>query len=541
MRERLKGSEPVILVGAHSALSAKLVEEAGFDGVWVSGFEVSASYGIPDANLLTMTENMEVAKQINGGIGIPVIADCDNGYGNVINVIRTVEGYEGIGLGGICIEDNIFPKRCSFYVGVKRELASIEEHVGKIRAAKSRQVDGDFMVIARTEALIAGWGLEEAYRRALAYAEAGADAILLHSKDKDVRQLENFSKMWDHRVPLVAVPTIYKEATAGELYDLGYKIIIFANHGLRASIKAMRKVFSVLKRELKASSVDGEIVSLEEVYGLVGVKEMKEDEDLFLPVGAEKITAIILAAGFEKELLPLIEEKPKTMLDIKGKSILERQVNCFNQLNIKDIVVVRGYQKEKIDLPNIRYYDNDDYEKTYILHSLFLAQEEMKDRVVVSYGDILFEEVVLQKLLKSEYDITLVVDRAFLEGYKSLSESEVVDMELVECEGEGQGIQRIGKGGIIIPEKAYGEFIGLAMFSQNGINILKQTYRSIQYSKHKNQPFHTSQSFNTACFTDLIQEIVQQGHHVKAVEIYKGWLEINTFEDYKKSWIYTPS
>src|SRR3990170_2706953 len=133
-----------LAAGAHDALSAKLAQEAGFDAV-----------------------------------GIPVIADCDNGYGNAINVMRTVAEFERAGAAGVCIEDNEFPKRCSFYSGVRRDLVPTEEHVRKIEAAKSAQRRPEFVVIARTEALIAGWGLDEALARARAYAAAGADAILV--------------------------------------------------------------------------------------------------------------------------------------------------------------------------------------------------------------------------------------------------------------------------------------------------------------------------------------------------------------------------
>src|SRR5262245_29386603 len=207
LREALRENRPLLVTGAHSALSARLVERAGFDGVWASGFEISATFAIPDANILTMSENLEVAKAMVEAVSIPVVADCDNGYGNAVNVVRTVQEYEKAGIAAICIEDNIFPKRCSFYAGVKRELATVEEHAGKIRAAKDAQRSRDFVVIARTEALIAGWGMEEALKRARAYAEAGADAILIHSKAKTPDELWEFARHWQSDVPLVSVPT----------------------------------------------------------------------------------------------------------------------------------------------------------------------------------------------------------------------------------------------------------------------------------------------------------------------------------------------
>src|SRR4029077_273167 len=166
----LLGRESIALAaGAHDALSAKLAEQAGFDAIWASGFGISAVQAVPDANILTLTETLEAVRRIVGAVGVPVIADCDNGYGNAINVMRTTGEFERAGAAGICIEDNEFPKRCSFYAGVRRDLVPAEEHARKVEAATAARHRRDFAVIARTEALIAGLGLEDALRRAHAY------------------------------------------------------------------------------------------------------------------------------------------------------------------------------------------------------------------------------------------------------------------------------------------------------------------------------------------------------------------------------------
>src|SRR5947209_1073541 len=149
LRHLLAKDGPIVATGAHNALSAKLVGEAGFDAVWASGFEISATFATPDADLLTMSESLAMTRTMVGATRVPIIADCDAGYGNAVNVIRTVRQYEAAGVAGICIEDNAFPKRCSFYDG-RRELATAAEHAEKIRAAKSVQESPDFVVIART-------------------------------------------------------------------------------------------------------------------------------------------------------------------------------------------------------------------------------------------------------------------------------------------------------------------------------------------------------------------------------------------------------
>jgi len=289
-----------------------------------------------------------------------------------------------------------------------------------------------------------------------------------------------------------------------------------------------------LKNDPKPASADPFIVSLPEVYEIVGVSDMKENETAYLPVGADKVTAIIVAAGYEEKMMPLIEDKPKAMLDIKGKTLLERQVELLNENNIKDIAVVRGYQKDKINLPNIRYYDNDDYEKNYILSSLFCAEKEMHGKVVFSYSDIIYDKSILQKLLQSESDITLVVDRAWPDHADSLSAEQKEKAELVECKatpeknyrylgGSDQNVVKIGKS--VDKSKAYGEFIGLAMFSEKGIETLKEVYDSVKGKLGEKASFH-----------EMIQEIINAGHTVSITEVYKGWIEINTFDDYKKAW-----
>ena len=543
LRELMRRPGIIKTVGAHDALSAKLIEEAGFDAIWASGFGISASLKcIPDGSFLTMTEQLEVTKNIVEAVSIPVIADCDTGFGNALNVMRTVQEYEKAGIAGICIEDNVFPKRCSFYAGVRRELVSIDEHAGKVRAAKSAQASPDFVVIARTEALIAGWGQEEALRRAEAYAGAGADAVLIHSKSSTFDELRAVARQWSGRVPLVVVPTIFGAVTAEELERHGFKFVIFANQVIRTAIKAMHDTLGVLKRENRAEAVSDRMVTLQEVYDLVGVTKMEEDERKFLPVGTEKITAIIPAAGFEKQLLPLIQDKPKCLLDIKGKTILERQVAALNEVNIKDIAVVRGYQKEKIAFPNLRYYDNDRYEDTGELTSIFCAEQELKGRCLLLYSDIIFETGILLKLLKSSADITIVVDLAWADQRKLPRPHFKPDLVLLDNPPATgyrfvppDGPDRLVKiGQHLDPARAHGEFIGLAMLSERGADQFKSAYKGV--AKNAETPFHEAPSLTKASLTDMLQELVDRGQDVSCLTIYKGWMEVDTFEDYQQAW-----
>jgi phosphoenolpyruvate phosphomutase len=517
--------------------------------VWASGFTISAAqFALPDANILTMTENLDVTRQMVRATTLPVIADCDNGYGNAINVIRTVNEYEAAGVAAISIEDNIFPKRCSFYSGVQRELVSLEEHCGKIRAAKRAQRSPDFMVIARTETLIAGWGMEEALQRATAYAQAGADAILIHSKAPTAAEVMEFARRWSRDTPLVLVPTTYASTPLQEMEAAGFKIVIFANHPVRAAITAMKETLALLRRDGIASRLDPRIATLEEVYDLVGVSDMQTAERDFLPVGAEEVRAIILAAGFEPGLLPLIEDRPKALLDIKGKSILERQIDMLNACNIKDIVVVRGYQKDKFTLPNVRYYDNEHYEKSFDLTSLFCAETEIRGRCLVLYGDILFDRSVLEKLLHSDQDISLVVDRAWYDQHSHAKAGEMPPRPDLVSLGDPpeQGYRflpssaatTVTKIGQHLPAaQAHGEFIGMAMFSPAGTEVLRQAYQRVLQG-YRGGPFHEASALEQASLTDMLQDLIDRGQEVYAVNIYKGWMEVDTFEDYQRAWAY---
>ncbi len=277
----LAQKQNLVVVGAHDGMSGILGERAGFDAIWASGFEISASHGVPDANILDLSDQLAASRRINEAVSIPVIADCDNGYGNAVNVAHAAKKFRAAGIAGICIEDNIFPKRCSFYAG-KRELASAEEHALKIRAAKD-STNGELFVIGRTEAFIAGHSIEDAFERAEAYAQAGADAVLIHSRESTARQLIEFAARWQLPTPLVAVPTTYDTIPAPELHELGYKVVIYANQGMRSAIKAVEESLRILRTTGQASALRDRMVTLKDVFNLVDVRAMEELEQKYMP------------------------------------------------------------------------------------------------------------------------------------------------------------------------------------------------------------------------------------------------------------------
>jgi phosphoenolpyruvate phosphomutase len=284
LKAGLAGPTPVVAVGAHDAMSARLIENSGFDAVWVSGFGVSAmAYGLPDLNLVTMSETLDVTRRIDGITGLPVIVDCDNGYGGLSNVVRTVVEFDRAGVAAVCIEDNLFPKRNSLYQGAAiRELVKTSEQARRLRAAKGAQESEHFTLIARVEALIAGHGIDAAMERAAAYADAGADAILIHSKDKTLVEIEGFLEEWRRAgldVPLVAVPTLFPDFSSSELGDKGFAMVILANHPMRASVKAMQETLERLKPEGRAAAADPHIAKVDEIFALVQTRETIEAEE----------------------------------------------------------------------------------------------------------------------------------------------------------------------------------------------------------------------------------------------------------------------
>jgi phosphoenolpyruvate phosphomutase len=287
LRDGLESGSALVAVGAHDAMTSQLIESYGFDAVWVSGFGVSTmTHALPDLNLVTLTETLDATRKIDAATTLPVIADCDNGFGGLSNVVRTVVEFERAGIAAICVEDNTFPKRNSLYRGEsQRELIPVDEQARRIRAAKQAQETDEFVFIARVEALIAGHGVEAACERADAYVDAGADAILIHSRDKTLFEIEDFLERWEGtgEVPLVAVPTLFPSFTVDRLGEMGFRLVIFANQPMRAAVSAIEQTLDVLRNERRASAADPTIAPVDHVFELVRTKEAIELEEAVTP------------------------------------------------------------------------------------------------------------------------------------------------------------------------------------------------------------------------------------------------------------------
>ena len=278
LRKDLESKSILKVGGAFDAMSAKLVEFYGFDAVWAGSFAISATHAVPDASILTMTEFFDAASNMAETCKIPVIADCDTGYGGPSNVSHMVRKYENAGIAAICIEDKTFPKQNSLLENGQNDLISEKEFVAKIIAAKEAKQDKNFMIIARVEALISGTGMDEALKRATAYEKAGADAILIHSKKKTAEEIFKFADLWEGELPIVVVPTTYDSVKINELVSHKIKMVIHANQTLRAAHASMSRVLKQMIKSDSIKEIKEEISSMEDIFNLQEMYDVKAKE-----------------------------------------------------------------------------------------------------------------------------------------------------------------------------------------------------------------------------------------------------------------------
>ena len=276
---KLLDNQPIVKVcGAYDAMSAKLVELSGFDAVWAGSFAISAINNVPDASILTMTEFFTAASNMANACEIPVIADCDTGYGDATNVRHMVKKYETAGIAGICIEDKTFPKQNSLLEGGNNQLLSEKDFVAKILAANEAKQNNTFTIIARVEALISGIGMEQALKRAYAYEKAGADLILIHSKKITPEEIFEFSDSWKGSTPLVVIPTTYYSVNVDELIEHKIKMVIYANQTLRAAHFALSKLLEQMKSANNMSKLQNQMSSMDDIFKLQEMYDVKSQE-----------------------------------------------------------------------------------------------------------------------------------------------------------------------------------------------------------------------------------------------------------------------
>lgn len=507
---------------AHSGLSAKIVEEAGFSGIWASSLAISANHGIRDSNEASWTQVLEVLEFIVDATSLPVLVDGDSGYGNFNNVRRLVRKLCQRQVAGVCLEDKLFPKTNSF-IGERQRLADKDEFCGRIKAGKDNQSDDDFVIVARTEALISGYGLDEALRRAEAYHAAGADAILIHSKQKTAAEISAFAERWQNRCPLVIVPTTYYSTPTSLFRQLGISTVIWANHNLRASITAMRETCRRIYRDECLQGVEGRIASVQDIFHLVGNDELDAAERRYLP-GRTAAGAIVLAAS-PGDLGVHPSDLPKCMVDVRGQPLLQRLVSTLAESGIRGITVVRGPRKEAISLGSIATIDNDRYEDTGDVYSLACAHRQLDGELVVVPGNILFRRHILDELLAAEGEIVVAVDAlGLLSGARSAPRHLVVaDRPFSGSYLDDQPVRLRSIRQAESTVESCGEWLGLVRFTAQGTAWLSEEIGLIRREG----------LLETADMPLLLNRLAAK-HPVTVHYVAGHWMNVDTLEDRSK-------
>jgi phosphoenolpyruvate phosphomutase len=511
------------LLEAHNGLSAQIVEEAGFPGIWASGLTLAAQFGVRDNNEASWTQIVDMLEFMADATQIPILLDGDTGHGNFNNVRRLVRKLEQRGIAGVCIEDKLFPKTNSFLAEGRQRLAEVDEFRGKIAAAKDTQADPDFCVVARCEALIAGLPMAEALRRAEAYRQAGADALLIHSKLPRPDQVLEFAHEWAGRAPLILVPTTYHGTPVETFRRAGISIAIWANHLLRGAATAMQEVARTVRTEESLVNVEARIAPLSEIFRRQGAAELEAAERRYAPPDRPHTRAIILAASRGEGLASLTEGRPKVMLPIAGRPLLQRLREEFQRQGVHDLTVVAGYKAETIDVPGVHVTINPDFHDTGELASLATAAAagRFTDDMVVAYGDLLLRGYILRDLLDATAEIAVVVDSAWPPGgrsgtpdfaYCNAADDRALwaqEIHLMEVRSGGERAA------------AHGRWIGLMRVQGAGRRWLEEALASLQ-ARPDGRRLHLAA---------LLNEVLAAGHPIRVLYIHGHWLDVNALED----------
>lgn len=531
LRALLQSPQLEFILEAHNGVSARIVEEAGFKGIWASGLAISAQFGVRDNNEASWTQVVDMLEFMSDVTTVPILLDGDTGYGNFNNMRRLVRKLEQRQVAGVCIEDKQFPKSNSFIEGERQPLADIDEFCGKIKAGKDSQQDADFCIVARVEALIAGWGLGEALRRAEAYHEAGADGILIHSKLSRPDEIVAFAEEWAGRSPIVIVPTKYYSTPADVFRKAGISLVIWANHMIRASIAAMEKVSGRILDEQSVSGIEDQVAPLDRIFALQGADELSRAQARYLGTGG-RTHAIVLAASRGNALHELTETRPKVMLSIGGKPLLDRLAEEFRRQSVNRIIVVAGYRAEAIETPGIEKRVNEDFASTGELASLACAADTLDGDTVIVYGDLLFRGYILRDLLDSEGELVVTVDSALQSSRKSGTPdfaycSRPDERSLFR---EAVRLQHIAEQGADAKLQApSGRWIGMLRARGAGAGWIREALVELR----------RRQDFPKLTMPDLINFLIDSGKPVQVHYIHGHWLDVNSLDDIDRAGDFT--
>lgn len=515
LKEMLDSESLEYLMECHSGLSAVIAEEAGFKGLWASGLSVSAMTGCRDRNELDTSEVCKIIEQMADHTSLPILVDGDTG-GVDVNAARIlVNKLTKVGAAGVCIEDKVFPKHNSFHSNGLDDLSDPALHCKKIEAMKKE--NPDFVVIARLEEFIAGAGLQEAYVRALKYQTAGADAILVHSKIKDSSEIDQFMELWSRdkkegkkRVPIVIVPTKYYTTPTQHFEDIGVSLVIFANHQVRASIKAMQDVTRQIFEDKSLVNVESKIASVSEVFRL------QRDNDSFVKETSWKSSkgkAVIISAN---KIVSLGED-----------TVINRQIDSYRRavgVDESQVYVVLGEKSDSYLVnSNCNVCYNLDWRSTSEVSSIDLGLSQINFTgecedfpIFISYGDLVFKDTVFRNLnYEKSADIVFVADSSYetILNEKGRYNENLLTNDSLEKLSDSYTVRGATVKGVDywsdhpVFKNMIGTFSGVVMVNTyKGLLALKAAIKDTNFSSR---------------FIEVINKLCQEGINLKAVLISK--------------------
>jgi phosphoenolpyruvate phosphomutase len=549
LRRLLAAKQFVRIIEAHSGLSAMVGEGAAlhtddglltYDGLWESSLTDSAVKGWPDIELLSVDSRLHTIDEILQVTTKPLIVDGDTGK-SPTEFQYLVRRLERLGVSAVIVEDKVYPKRNSLDPTAKQTLEDPTVFAQKLERGKGAAIDSDFMIISRIESLIAGTGLDDALGRAKAYVLAGVDGVMIHSQKSDPTEILAFAEAYGplcerlgRRPPLICVPTTYNLITDQALADHGFNIIIHANHLLRASYKAMQEAARAILETDRSFEADAFCAPTSEIFSVVGFEHIKEQDRR--DSRADRLSIIIPAAGKDR----VFPETPKSLIKVAGRPVLDYQIESIRKAGLTNnqIVVVRGHEAGQFTRNDILYAENERYLDTRSLHSLFCAEDAMAEGFLLVYSDLLFNDELVRKLVNSEGDIVLLLDRSYQYHRHGVDKN----LDLVASAERGSlgrrlrpmslvDIARIGKG---IPQGiAEYEFVGMAHVSERGAEVLRKVYTDTKSAALS--PFHEAPTFEQAQITDLFQEVIARGFQVRGLEVHMGWIEVHNRRDVRSA------
>ena len=512
---------------AHSGLSGLVTEKLDFDFIWESSLTDSASKGLPDASIVGNESRIHTIDEILNVTTKPMIVDGDTG-GDEDNFRFLIKRLENQGVSAVIIEDKIFPKRNSFGGTVGAGMEDPIIFSKKLEVGMKTKSTENFLIIARLESLIAGLGMNETMMRAEKYINAGVDGIMIHSKLKEPSEVLEFIPKFEElcdklgrRPYLIAVPTTYNIISDDELINLGVDIIIHANHLLRASYKSMIDTATLISKSRRSYEADPAITSVKEIFSAVGYDKIIERDKEKSP----DISGFIASAGDYK-----INNTQRSLNKILGKPLISHQIETFKKAGIEKIKITVNNQNDFDPFldKDINLIETKDIKQNQMLDSIMAGLEGIKGPVILTYGDILFNEKIISELIAGENDIVIAADSSYKYHKHEIDKK----LELVSYKDPDNKpsrrklkmtdtfeVKKVSKN--LNLEEAQSEFFGLAYFSSEGIINLKSCYQEIKEGN------------KSRFFIDILNFMIQREIKVFCNEFDGGWIELHTENDFE--------